>query len=89
MEELQAQEAFLDEVATAVRDRGWQTPVTTLLESGQPFLFLGEQLLWLAQPALSLLIPSHLVRQLAQILAEPTAVQALVARLNTKEANQI
>lgn len=90
MEELRAQETveFIDEVATAVRRRGWQTPVTILLETGPPLHFLGEQLLWLAQPALSLFVPSHLVRQLAQILAEPTAVRTLLARLNAEEAER-
>ncbi len=90
MEELQAQEAveFIEELATAVRRRGWQTPVTILLEIGPPLHFLGEQALWLAQPALSLFIPSHLVRQLAQVLAEPTAVHALIGRLNTEKAEQ-
>ncbi len=90
MEELQAENAveFIDELATAVRRRGWQTPVTILLEVGPPLHFIGEQMLWLAQPALSLFIPSHLIRQLAQVLAEPTAVHTLVGRLNTQEADQ-
>ena len=88
MDELQAHEAFINTLATAVRRRGWQTPVTLLLEAGHPFLFLSEQLLWLAQPALSLFIPAHWVRQTAQLLEEPTAVQALVHKLNTEEAKQ-
>ncbi|MBX3054859.1 MAG: hypothetical protein KF770_00150 [Anaerolineae bacterium] len=90
MEELRAQEAgeFIEKLATAVRRRGWQTPVTILLEGGPPFHFFGEQVLWVAQPALSLFIPSHLVRQLAQLLAEPTAVRALLVRLNAGEAEQ-
>lgn len=89
MDELQAQEVFMEQVATAVRRRGWQAPVTLLLEAGHPLLFLSEQLLWLAQPALSLFIPAHWVQQTAQLLEEPTAVQALVNKLNTEEATPI
>lgn len=90
MEELRAQEMgeFIEKLATAVRRRGWQTPVAILLAGGPPFHFLGEQVLWVTQPALSLFIPSHLVRQLAQVLAEPTAVRALLVRLNAEEAEQ-
>ncbi len=88
MEELRAQEALIDEIATAVCRRGWQAPVTILLEMGPPLHFLGEQFLWLAQPALSLFVPSSFVRQIAQLLAEPKAVQQLVFRLNTEEAEQ-
>lgn len=79
-------ESFISETATVIRRRGWQTPALIFLEAGHPLTFFSGQLLWLAQPALSLVVPSGLVRQVAQLLEEPAAVQALIARLETEEA---
>jgi hypothetical protein len=77
---------FLDQIATALHQRGLNSVALALLEVGQPLTFIGGQLMWLAQPALSLLWPAAQVRHLAQLLEDPTAVRRLMAALATKEA---
>ena len=72
---------FLDQVAASIEARGWQIPALLALEVGRPLTFLGSQFLWVAQPALSLLLPSQWIRQTAQLLEEPEAIEALIARL--------
>ena len=77
---------LLDKIATTLKQRGLHTAALTLLEAGQPLAFIGSQLLWLAQPALTLLWPSSQVRQLAQLMEDPAAVRALMLRLAADEA---
>lgn len=45
--------------------------VGALLEAGEPFSPFGAHLLWIAQPALSIVVPREDVAALAQILEEP------------------
>ena len=46
----------------------------------------GGQLLWLLQPALSLLVPGKQVTRLANVLEKPETVSALVSRLERNDA---
>ena len=77
-------DVFLEQIANTIYRRGLRTPVLIALEAGEPLAFLGGQLLWLVQPFLSLIIPNKLVRQTAQLLEEPAAVQALIKHLEMK-----
>ena len=72
---------FIEQVAAFVEARGLRLPTLLALEAGRPLTFLGGQLLWIAQPALSLFMPGQWIQQAAQLLEEPEAVAALVARL--------
>lgn len=76
---------LVDQFATTLKQRGLHSVALTLLEVGQPLAFIGGQLLWLAQPALSLLWPQAQVRQIANLLEDPTAVKNLMAALTTDE----
>jgi hypothetical protein len=78
------QDVFLDRLADAVQRYGLRTPTLLALDAGRPLAFVGGQLLWLLQPALSLLVSGQHVAQLAQVLEKPETVSALVTRL---EAN--
>ncbi len=80
------QAAFLDQTADAIRRWGLRVPALIALEAGRPLAFLGGQLLWIAQPALSLFLPGQTIQQAAQLLEEPDAVAALAVRLETQEA---
>lgn len=80
------QDVFLEQVADFVQRSGLRVPTLMALAAGRPLAFLGGQLLWLLQPALSLLVPGKQVAQLAQMLEKPEAVSALVTRLETNEA---
>ena len=79
-------EQFLDQVADVLYRYGLHTSARIALEAGRPIAFIGGQLLWIAQPALSLLLPAQKVRQTAHLLEEPAAVDALIARLEQKES---
>ncbi len=74
-------DAFIDQLAAAFCRRGLRLPALIALEAGQPLAFLGGQILWLAEPALSLVVQGKTIRQTAQLLEDPTAVAALVHRL--------
>ncbi|MBK8987180.1 MAG: hypothetical protein IPM39_14055 [Chloroflexi bacterium] len=76
--------SFIDQLAAAFCRRGLRLPALIALEAGGPLAFIGGQLLWLAEPALSLVVSHETVRQTARLLEDPTAVAALVHRL---EAN--
>jgi hypothetical protein len=52
------------------------------LQVGQPLMLVVGQLLWIAQPALSLAWSSQRVAQLAQLLERPGTADVLLALLN-------
>lgn len=87
MNERPVQESFIDLVVQIIRRHGLQMPALLLLEAGRPAAFLGGQFLWVAQPALSLLVPSDQIRQMAALLEDPTAVRTLTAKLEASEAH--
>jgi len=72
---------FLEQVVSFVRERGLRLPLLLMLQAGRPLAFLGGQFLWIAQPALSLILPGQWLHQTAQLLEEPEAVEALIVRL--------
>ncbi len=80
------QDVFIDQVAGAIRHAGLRQPALLILDAGRPLTFIGGQLLWLLQPALSLLLPRKKISQMAQILEKPEGVLALVTRLETQDA---
>jgi hypothetical protein len=77
---------FLDQITTSLKQRGLHTVALTLLEAGQPLVFVGGQLLWLAQPALGLFWPTERLGQIAQLMEDPAALHSLMHRLGTDEA---
>lgn len=77
---------LLDQIATALKQRGLTGAALALLEVGQPLAFIGGQFLWLAQPALAAVWPAAQVRQMAHLLEDPAAVRRLIDRLSTDEA---
>ena len=48
------------------------------LQAGRPLMLVAGQLLWIAQPALSLLGPGKQAGQLAQLLEKPGAADLLL-----------
>jgi hypothetical protein len=75
------QENFLNGIAETIERRGWRLPALAALEAGRPLALVGAQLLWLAQPALSLIISASTIGQFARLLEEPAALDSLMARL--------
>lgn len=80
-------DADIVHLAATLQRWGLGTPARIFLEAGHPATFLGGQLLWLAQPALSLFVPWRRIRQTAQLLEEPEKVASLVAHLEAGEVS--
>ena len=87
MNEQPVQESFIDLVVQIIRRHGLQMPALLLLEAGRPVTFLCGQFLWVAQPALSLLVAPDQIGQMAALLEDPTAVRTLTAKLEAAEAH--
>lgn len=79
------QDPFVNQLADALTRRGLREFALVVLQAGQPLSFIGGQLLWMAQPALSVVLPKHQVAQVAHLLEEPAAVQSLIAQLQADE----
>jgi hypothetical protein len=80
------QNAFLDQAVAFICRNRLRLPALVVLDAGRPLTFLGGQLLWLLQPALSLFVSSTTIRQTAHLLEEPDALTALVNRLEAIDA---
>ncbi|MCA9922006.1 MAG: hypothetical protein KC419_01935 [Anaerolineales bacterium] len=79
------QTQLIEQVATQISRLGLRLPTLIALETGHPFTFLSSQLLWIAQPFFSLFLPSRRIHQFARLLEEPSAVRALVERLESEQ----
>ena len=61
-------------------------PIALLaLEVGRPLALLAAQLVWLAQPALTLVLEPRQLTRLAQLLEEPGSIDILITYLNAEE----
>ena len=80
------QDTMIRQFADTLTRRGLGEIALVALQAGQPLSFLGGQLLWVAQPALSIVFPSQKLAQVAHLLEEPAAVQSLIACLQSEEA---
>lgn len=79
------QTQLIEQVSKQIGRFGLRLPALIALGTGHPFTFLSSQLLWIAQPFFSLFLPSHRIHQFARLLEEPSAVQALVERLESEQ----
>ncbi|MEP0763250.1 MAG: hypothetical protein HRF48_11000 [Chloroflexota bacterium] len=59
--------------------------IAALLDAAEPLAPLGAQALWVAQPALGLLLPRDAVADLARVLDAPGGVAWLRERLATAQ----
>lgn len=75
----------IEQVANEICRRGLRLPALTLLESGPLIPFLGSQLLWVTQPALSLFMPSQKINQAAELLETPEALSSLKEQLRVSD----
>jgi hypothetical protein len=72
---------FVARTAVFIQRRGWTAPALVLLEVGTPLAFIGGQLIWLAQPLLSLVLPTANLDQAARLLETPAALETLYQQL--------
>ncbi len=77
-------------IASLVRRiAGWggTAPAILFLEMSKPLAFVGAQLIWVAQPFLSLGLNPADVRDVALILEDPAAVEELITQLESFQAD--
>ena len=77
---------FINQVADKISQLGLTTPAILLLEAHKPLAFLGSQFLLVVQPTLDLVLPSHVIRNSSDLLADPNQYERLIAILAQKEA---
>ena len=82
-EQLSRIERRMAGIATRLRASGLQDLVGDLMEVAQPLGPLGAQVLWIAQPALGLVISGSSIHDLAQVLDDPAGMVWLRAMLNS------
>jgi hypothetical protein len=73
--------------ARRIEQAGMVAPAILFLELYKPLAFLGAQLLWLAQPLLSLGVHPREVNDLARLCEDPQALEALLARLEASRTH--
>ena len=71
----------IQSVARAVRRHGLRLPALLVLEAGAPLAPVAGQLLYVAQPLLSLVTGRSAIGDLARLLEDRNAVAALVDEL--------
>ena len=77
---------FINQVADKIAQLGLTTPAILLLEAHKPLTFIGSQFLLVFQPTLDLVLPSHLIRNTSDLLADPDQYDHLITLLEQKES---
>jgi hypothetical protein len=72
---------FIERLAERITRRGWITPAVLLLEIARPFSFIASQGLFLCQPLAGFLNIDRQVGEVADLLADRSSVDRLVACL--------
>jgi len=80
---LRMEPAFIDRVIQRIRELGLATPAILLLEAHKPLAFIGSQLVLVAQPILDIFLPPNLMRNTADLLADPDQLDQLIAGLES------
>jgi len=72
---------FVEKASTKIVDLELTAPAILLLEAHKPLAFVSSQLLLVAQPILDIFLPQNLVKNSADLLADSSQVEQLIARL--------
>ncbi len=75
------QTVMLDKIAERIRRLGVPGVVGAVLQGMRPLAFIGGQLLWVAQPALSPWVDRDQLAAYAWLLEQPDSIDLLQTRL--------
>jgi len=75
------QAELVNQIAERIRVWGATGLVSALLDAARPIAFIGGQMLWVAQPALSVFMDGEQVAEYARLLERPEALDLLRTRL--------
>ncbi len=81
----QRRQQILNRFARRIADLGLTAPAILFLEAYKPLSFLGAQMLWFAQPFLSLAFDSADLRDFTLLVQEDAGTEALIARLESSQ----
>jgi hypothetical protein len=79
---------IIDRFANRIAGLGMTAPAVLFLEMNKPLAFLGAQLLFAAQPFLSITFNQADLRDFAEIIEDRTGVEELTARLESIRTGQ-
>ncbi len=77
---------FTEKAANKIIDLGLTAPAILLLEAHKPLAFIWSQLLLVAQPTLDIFLPQNLIRNTADLLANPYQLEQLITKLEINSA---
>lgn len=72
-------------IARRIARTGLRSVALLLLESGRPLALIAAQIIWLAQPVLSLAWQPPKVAQWARFLEQPGSLEALIEYIEAEE----
>jgi len=84
----QRREQLLDDLTRRIEKMGMTAPAILFLETYKPLAFLGAQLLWFAQPFLSLGFKEADLRDLALLIEDRAGVEELLDRLEALQTDE-
>lgn len=74
---------FIEKISDKIDALGLTAPAIFLLEAHKPLAVVASQFLLVAQPTLDIFLPQNLVRNTADLLADPDQLEQLIVRLET------
>jgi hypothetical protein len=83
----QRREQLIGILAHRAERLGLTAPTILFLETFKPLAFIGAQMMWVAQPFLSLWWKEKDLRDLALVLEDPAGVEAIIDRLESSSAS--
>ena len=78
---------LIDRVAQQIAGRGMTAPAILFLEMHKPLAFLGAQLLWIAQPFLSIGLNNADLSDLITVVEDRAGVEELIERLEARQTD--
>jgi hypothetical protein len=78
---------LIDRVVQQIAGRGMTAPAILFLEMHKPLAFLGAQLLWIAQPFLSIGLNNADLRDLITVIEDRAGVEELIERLEARQTD--
>jgi len=78
---------LIDRVAQQIAGRGMTAPAILFLEMHKPLAFLGAQLLWIAQPFLSIGLNNADLSDLITVIEDRAGVEELIERLEARQTD--
>jgi hypothetical protein len=78
---------LIERVAQQIAGRGMAAPAILFLEMHKPLAFLGAQLLWIAQPFLSIGLNNADLRDLITVIEDRAGVEELIERLEARQTD--